>query len=110
VRVVAVLLYLAEQHGQHGQITVSSLRTGHRIFARPGVVSAHALGRAVDIAAVAGRRIAGALRANGRVERLVRSLLLLPRELRPREVISLLALGGPSFALADHGDHVHVGY
>ena len=23
---------------------------------------------------------------------------------------SLLGLGGPSFALADHGDHIHVGY
>jgi hypothetical protein len=25
-------------------------------------------------------------------------------------VISLLGLGGPSFPLADHADHIHVGY
>jgi len=25
-------------------------------------------------------------------------------------VISLLGLGGPSFPLRDHGDHIHVGY
>jgi hypothetical protein len=25
-------------------------------------------------------------------------------------VISLLGLGGPSFPLGDHDDHIHVGY
>jgi hypothetical protein len=25
-------------------------------------------------------------------------------------VISLLGLGGPSFPLGDHGDHIHVGF
>ena len=30
--------------------------------------------------------------------------------MRPDELISLQDLGGPSFALADHYDHVHVGY
>jgi hypothetical protein len=25
-------------------------------------------------------------------------------------VISLLGLGGPSFPMGDHGDHIHVGY
>jgi hypothetical protein len=28
----------------------------------------------------------------------------------PRQVISLLGLGGPSFPLADHYNHIHVGY
>jgi hypothetical protein len=28
----------------------------------------------------------------------------------PAELISLLDLGGPSFAMADHNDHIHVGY
>jgi hypothetical protein len=31
-------------------------------------------------------------------------------ELQPQQVISLLGLGGPSFPLADHDDHLHVGY
>ena len=40
----------------------------------------------------------------------MRNILLLPVELRPRQVISLLGLGGPSFPLANHYDHIHVGY
>jgi hypothetical protein len=28
----------------------------------------------------------------------------------PDQVISLMAFGGPSFAMGDHADHVHVGY
>jgi hypothetical protein len=40
----------------------------------------------------------------------VRSILLLPAELRPRQVISLLGMGGPSFAQADHYNHIHVGF
>ena len=40
----------------------------------------------------------------------MRDVLLLPAEMRPRQVISLLGLGGPSFPLSDHGDHIHVGF
>jgi hypothetical protein len=40
----------------------------------------------------------------------VESILLLPSELQPQQVISLLGLGGPSFPLSDHADHIHVGY
>jgi hypothetical protein len=43
-------------------------------------------------------------------ETAVRNVLLLPSELRPLQVISLLGLGGPSFPLANHYDHIHVGY
>ena len=38
VRVIVLLGYLVERHGS---VTVSSLFSGHRKFARPGVVSAH---------------------------------------------------------------------
>ena len=38
VRVLAVIAYLRESFGQ---VTVSSLISGHRLYARPGVVSAH---------------------------------------------------------------------
>jgi hypothetical protein len=107
VRVVVLLGYLAERHGS---ITVSSLFSGHRTFARPGVVSAHVYGHAVDIAAVGGAPIAGHQEPGGLTESAVRSVLLLPAELQPQQVISLLGLGGPSFALSDHGDHIHVGY
>jgi hypothetical protein len=107
VRVVVLVRYLAIAHGQ---VTVSSLRTGHRLYSRPGVVSAHAYGLAADVSALGGRPIAGNQEPGGLTERAVQEILLLPREVRPQQVITLLGLGGPSFPLADHDDHIHVGY
>jgi hypothetical protein len=107
VRVIVLIGYLAERHGS---VTVSSLFSGHRRFARPGVVSAHVYGHAVDIAAVGGSAIAGNQQPGGLTEAAVRSVLLLPAELQAQQVISLLGLGGPSFPLRDHGDHIHVGF
>jgi outer membrane biosynthesis protein TonB len=107
VRVVALVSYLAESFGQ---VTVTSLFSGHRLYARPGVVSAHVYGQAVDVAGLAGLSITGHQEPGGLTEQAVRSILLLPKELQPRQVISLLGLGGPSFPLANHHDHVHVGY
>jgi hypothetical protein len=107
VRVLGLLLYLAEAHGQ---VTVSCLISGHRLYARPGVVSAHVYGLAVDVAGLEGQSILGHQQAGGLTERAVRNILLLPSELQPKQVISLLGLGGPSFPLADHYDHIHVGY
>ena len=37
-------------------------------------------------------------------------MLRLQGTMVPDELISLQELGGPSFALADHADHVHIGY
>jgi hypothetical protein len=107
VRVIVLLGYLTERHGS---LTVSSLFSGHRKFARAGVVSAHTYGHAVDIAAVGEISIAGHQQPGGITETTVRSILLLPAELQPQQVISLLGLGGPSFPLRDHGDHIHVGF
>jgi hypothetical protein len=107
VRILVVISYLKERHGE---VTVSSLFAGHRKFSRPGVVSAHTFGHAVDIAAVGEISIAGHQQPGGITEAAVRSLLLLPTELQPRQVISLLGLGGPSFPMRDHGDHIHVGF
>jgi hypothetical protein len=107
VRVLVLLRYMAEAHGT---VTVSSLHSGHRYYSRPGVVSAHTYGLAVDIAALGGTPIYGNSEPGGLTEDGVRNVLLLPAELRPRQVISLLGLGGPSFPLADHDDHIHVGF
>ena len=107
VRVLVLMLYLRRAYGQ---VTVSSLQSGHRLFARPHVVSAHIYGLAVDISALGNLSVAGNQHPGGLTERAVRDILLLPAELQPRQVISLLGLGGPSFPLADHGDHIHVGY
>jgi len=107
VRVVVLIKYLADTYGQ---VTVSCLISGHRLYARPGVISAHIYGRAVDIADLGGIPIFGHQQPGGVTERAVRAILLLPSELQPRQVISLLGLGGPSFPLANHADHIHVGY
>ena len=108
VRVLALIAYLAEAHGQ---VTVSCLISGHRLYARPGVVSAHIYGLAADISMLGGTSILGHQQPDGSItEKAVRNILLLPAEMQPRQVISLLGLGGPSFPLANHYDHIHVGY
>jgi len=107
VRVVALIGYLAEVYGQ---VTVSSLKTGHRLYSRPGVVSAHVYGHAIDVAALGGVPILGHQQPGSITERAVRDILLLPAEMRPRQLISLIGMGGPSFPLGDHHDHIHVGY
>jgi hypothetical protein len=107
VRVLATILYLADTFHE---VTVSCLVSGHRLYARPGVVSAHVYGRAVDVAALNNVSITGHQQPGGITEQAVRSLLMLPGGMLPKQVISLLGLGGPSFPLANHYDHVHVGF
>jgi hypothetical protein len=108
VRVVVTIRYLTDTFGS---VAVSSLISGHRLYARAHVVSAHIYGEAVDIAAVGGTPIYGNQEAGGPTEQAVRALLLLPGDLEPKQVISLIGgLGGPSFALLDHDDHIHVGF
>jgi hypothetical protein len=107
VRVIVLVRYLAEAHGQ---VTVSSLTSGHGVYSRPGVVSAHTYGQAVDIAALEGKSIIGNQEPGGLTEMAVRNMLLLPAELRPNQLISLLGLGGPSFPMGNHDDHIHAGF
>jgi hypothetical protein len=107
VRVIVLIRYLRIAHGQ---VTVSSLKSGHRFFSRPGVVSAHSYGQAVDIAALGGQSIMGHQLPGSITEQAVRNVLLLPAEVRPVQVISLLGLGGPSFPMANHDDHIHAGF
>jgi hypothetical protein len=80
------------------------------LYSRPGVISAHIPGHAVDIAALGGTPIAGHQAPGGLTERAVREILFAPAEIMPRQVISLLGMGGPSFPMGDHGDHIHIGF
>jgi hypothetical protein len=107
VRVLALIAYLAEAHGQ---VTVSCLISGHRLYARPGVISAHIYGLAADISMLGHTSILGHQQRDSVTERAVRNILLLPAEMQPRQVISLIGMGGPSFPLANHDDHIHVGF
>lgn len=108
-RVLALIEYLAEAHGQ---VAVSCLITGHShyVAGRKGVVSAHVYGRAADISSVGGVPVIGNQQPGGHVDRVIREILSLPDPLRPKQVISLLDLSGPSFRLPDHADHLHIGY
>jgi hypothetical protein len=109
VRVLAMIEYLAQANGQ---VSVTCLISGHSLFVhgRPGVVSAHIYGRAVDIGGVAGVSILDHQGAGSITERAIRQILALPASIEPLQVISLMTLGGPSFALPDHYNHIHIGY
>jgi hypothetical protein len=107
VRVLVLLRYLSNRYRE---VTVTSLTAGHSFLTASGNVSAHSYGRAVDIAALNGTPILGHQEPGGLAERALRHILLLPKGLQPSELISLFELGGPSFALADHADHIHAGY
>jgi hypothetical protein len=109
VRVLAIIEYLAQANGS---VSVSCLISGHSLYVhgRPGVVSAHIYGRAVDISAVGGTPILGHQGSGTITERAIREILALPASVEPLQVISLMTLGGPSFALPDHYNHIHIGY
>lgn len=109
VRVLAIIEYLAQADGE---VSVSCLITGHSLYVhgRPGVVSAHVYGRAVDISAVGDVPILGHQGPGTVTEKAIEQILALPASVEPLQVISLMSLGGPSFALPDHYNHIHVGY
>src|SRR5262245_10026890 len=107
VRVMKVLLYLAA-HGY--DLTVTSLKCGHTTYTTSGTISEHSTGNAVDIAMINGQPVLGNQGPGTLSYALVRDVLQLQGTMAPHQVISLLDIGGRSFAMADHADHVHVGY
>ena len=107
IRMLVLIAYLAEAHGQ---VTVSCLISGHRLYSRPGRdLGAHLRARRRHLRARQAS-ILGQQQPGGVTEQAVRNILLLPAEMQPRQVISLLGMGGPSFPLANHDDHIHVGF
>jgi hypothetical protein len=107
VRILVTMLYLAERQGG---VTVTSLISGHGVLTKSGNVSLHAYGRAMDIVAVGGTPIIGHQQPGGVTETALRNIMMMPPEFRPDELISLFDIGGPSFAMSDHADHIHVGF
>ena len=106
-RVLAALEYLAESGLSP---TVTSLKCGHSYRTKSGNVSEHSSGNAVDISKVNGIPILGHQDPGGIADQTVRRLLLLQGNMVPHQLISLLQIGGPTLAMADHADHIHVGY
>ena len=104
---LATLEYLAESGLKP---TVTSLKSGHGYLTASGNVSEHSSGNAVDIAKVNGIPILGHQDPGGIAETTVRRLMRLQGTMQPHQIISLLELGGPTMAMADHNDHIHVGF
>ncbi len=106
-RVLATIEYLAERGFD---LTITSLKCGHGFLTSSGNVSYHSSGNAVDIAAVNGVPILGHQGPGSITDTVLKEVLRLQGTMAPDELISLEELGGPSFALPDHADHIHIGW
>jgi hypothetical protein len=106
-RVLATLEFLAASGLRPA---VSSLKCGHGHYTKSGNVSHHSSGNAVDIFAINGTPILGHQGKGEITEVTVRKLLTLQGAMQPAQIISLLEIGGPTIAMGDHADHIHVGW
>jgi len=106
-RVLATLEFLAASGLRP---TVTSLKCGHGVYTKSGIVSHHSSGNAVDISAVNGKPILGNQGKGEITETTVRKLMTLQGAMQPAQIISLLELGGNTVAMGDHADHIHVGW
>ena len=106
-RVLATLAVLAERGFRS---TVTSLKCGHSFYTSSGNVSHHSSGNAVDIAAINGIPILGHQEPGGITDQTINVLLQLQGTLQPDQIISLIEKGGPTYAMGDHADHIHVGF
>jgi hypothetical protein len=108
-RVLATLEYLVASGLKP---TVTSLRCGHSYLTASGNVSEHSTGTAVDIAAINGVPIMGHQGAGSITELTIQRLLTLQGTMKPHQIISLMEFQGTdnTFAMADHADHIHVGF
>jgi murein DD-endopeptidase MepM/ murein hydrolase activator NlpD len=107
-RILAMLEYL---RSKGYELTITSLSCGHGFLTTSGNVSEHTTGTAVDIATINGVPVTGHQGPATVTDELIRDVLALQGTMHPHQVISLEDLPGEtSFAMADHYDHVHVGY
>ncbi|MFL5918870.1 MAG: lytic murein transglycosylase [Gaiellaceae bacterium] len=106
-RVLATLEVLAERGFRS---TITSLKCGHSYMTSSGNVSEHSSGNAVDIAMVNGIPILGHQEPGGIADQVINVLLQMQGTLQADQIISLIEKGGPTFAMADHNDHIHVGF
>ena len=106
-RVLASLEFLAASGLRP---TVTSLKCGHGYYTASGNVSNHSSGNAVDIAKINDTPILGNQGRGSITETSLRKILTLQGLMQPTELISLMDLGGPSFAMGDHADHIHIGW
>jgi len=107
-RVLAMLEYLVSKGFK---LTITALKCGHSFLTTSGNVSEHSTGDAVDIPVINGVPVTGHQGPGTPTDELIKTVLQLQGTMHPHQVISLEDLPGEtSFPLADHYDHVHVGY
>ncbi len=107
-RILAMLEFL---RSKGFELTITSLSCGHGFLTTSGNISEHATGDAVDIAVINGTPVTDHQGPGTVTDQLVRDVVALQGTMHPHQVISLEDLPGEtSFAMADHYDHVHVGY
>ncbi len=107
-RLMAIMEYLT---ARGYDLTITSMLCGREAsITTSGNVSHHSFGSAIDIAEINGQAVLGNQGAGTQSYSLIRDVLSLQGTILPDQVISLMDLGGPSFAMSDHHDHVHIGY
>ncbi len=108
-RILATLEYLV---ARGYDLTITSLNCGHSVMTASGNVSEHSIGSAMDIAAINGQPIIGNQGPGTLSDSMVRDLLQLQGSMKPHQIISIMDYFGAdnTFAMADHADHVHVGF
>jgi hypothetical protein len=107
-RILAMLEYLSTNGFE---LTITSMQCGHGLLTTSGNISEHSTGDAVDIAVINGKPVTGNQGPGTETDDLIHAVLRLQGTMHPHQVISLEDLpGATSFAMADHYDHVHVGY
>jgi hypothetical protein len=106
-QVLASLAYLSEVGLEP---TVTSLKCGHSYYTTSGNVSHHSSGNAVDIARWNGQPVLGHQQKGGLTYQAINRLLLLQGNMKPAQLISLFSMGGPTIRMANHADHLHIGF
>jgi hypothetical protein len=106
-QVLAAVAYLTELGFRP---TISSLKCGHGFYTTSGNVSEHSSGNAVDIARFNGQPVLGHQQKGGLTYQAIKRLLMLQGPMKPHQLISLFDLGGPTLRMADHANHLHIGY
>ena len=92
--------------------TVSALKCGHSDLTTEGNVSEHSTGDAVDISEINGIPIVGHQGPGSIADTTIRKLLTLQGSMKPHQIISLMTYPGTdnTLAMADHYNHIHVGF
>jgi murein DD-endopeptidase MepM/ murein hydrolase activator NlpD len=105
-----VLRTLAVLSAKGFRLMITSLKCGHSVYTTSGNVSDHSSGNAVDIAMVNGQPILGNQGPGSITEAVIRELLEMQEPNLCDQIISLMDMGGPTFTMADHADHIHCGF